>query len=104
MSNTTKENLNTLIKAIGAVGMLIIGVWLKDYVETQKELKDKLEQVYIASVTQGIRDSLQNANISNNTTDIVAHKIETDRAIQQLQQSMLVAQTQLNLILQDEKN
>lgn len=95
MSDRNKENWRYLIGSVGSIGLLLLGLWLRDYVDTQKEISKRIEQIYIASITQGIRDSLQNANIAKLTADFDTHERATSAAIMQIQQSLLSAQQQI---------
>lgn len=94
MSETQKENWRYLIGGVGAVAMLLISVWLKDYVESQKDRNAKIDAIYINSITAGLRDSIQNIAIGS----ISAHQKVTDQSISDLQKSILEAQIQLNYV------
>lgn len=94
MSDNQKENWKYLFGAVGAIAMLLISVWIREYVDEQKSVRDKIDQIYIQSVTSNIRDSLHSANIAG----ITIHQKETDEKINQLMQSILQAQIQLSEI------
>ena len=91
MSDQQKENWKYLFGAVGAIAMLLISVWLREYVDEQKSVRDKIDLIYIQSVTSHIRDSLHSANIAG----LTIHQKETDEKINQLMQSILQAQIQL---------
>lgn len=94
MSDNQKENWRYLFGAIGAIAMLLISVWLKDYVETQKETRAKIDAIFINSVTSQLKDSLQNININR----IDQHQKETDQKILQMMESILQSQIQISSI------
>jgi uncharacterized protein YnzC (UPF0291/DUF896 family) len=91
MSDNQKENWRYLFGAIGAIAMLLISVWLKDYVESQKERNAKIDAIYIQAITSNLKDSLQSVNIAR----IDAHQTITDEKITQMMQSILQSQIQL---------
>lgn len=91
MSDNQKENWRYLFGAVGAIAMLLMSVWLKDYVESQKERNDKIDAIYIQAITSSIRDSIQNMNIA----EIKSHQTLTDEKITKMMESLLQSHIQL---------
>ena len=91
MSDQQKENWKYLFVAVGAIAMLLISVWLREYVDEQKSVRDKIDLIYIQSVTSHIRDSLHSESIAR----LNIHQEQTDEKITQMMQAILQAQIQL---------
>lgn len=91
MSDNQKENWRYLFGAIGAISMLLLSVWLKDYVETQNERNAKIDAIYIQAITASMRDSIQNLNIAR----IESHQTITDEKIAKMIESIDESRDQL---------
>jgi len=96
MSDTQKENWITLGKVAGSVGLLILSLLAKDWLDTQKERDRKIDTMYEYVLVQNIRDSLRDTRIMNIEVRLNIHQNETSNAIQALQQSMIESYKQMS--------
>lgn len=95
MSKDTQEVFKIIIGILVSVAGFALWMVISSYVATQKENKEKLDQIYIAVITQNIRDSLQTNTIAQMRAETAIHDKETDKAIQTLLMSMVRANIQI---------
>ena len=95
MSKETQEVWKIIIGILVSVAGFALWLVISSYVDTQKENKQKLDEIYIQVITQSIRDSLQNNTIAQMRAENIAHERETDKAIQSLLMSMVKANIQI---------